>query len=133
MPLETLGNIGYIRRLWDAFRSGGPAAMAELVPADVAWRPLAADGRCLQGTEELVAFWASRTFEVPTIRMFNGERDDVLVEAEYRGDDGSITSVWLLYRFEGDRLIEAIGFPTEAQARSYMPPSMSDTRASVVS
>ena len=49
VPVEVLGNIGYIRRLWDAFRSGGPAAMAELVPADVAWRPLAADGHCLPG------------------------------------------------------------------------------------
>lgn len=133
MPVEALGNIGYIRRLWDAFRSGGPAAMAELVPADVAWRPLAADGRCLQGTEELAAFWASRSFEMPTIRMFNGERDDVLVEAEYLGDNRSGTTIWLLYRFEGERLIEAIGFPSEAQARSYVPPSISDARAGTVS
>jgi hypothetical protein len=57
----------------------------------------------------------------------------VLVEAEYRGDDGSGTTVWLLYRFEGERLIEAIGFSTEAQARSYVPPSMSDARAGTVS
>lgn len=99
----------------------------------LAWRPLAAGGRCLQGMEELAAFWASRAFEMPTIRMFQTERDDVLVEAECPGDNGSATTVWLLYRFEGETLIEAIGFSSEAQARSYVPPSMSGTRASTVS
>lgn len=130
MPLDPLGNIGYIRRLWHAFESGGAAKMAELVPPDVVWRPLAADGRCLQGTEDLAAFWTSCAFEMPTIRMFNGHRDDVLVEAEYPGDDAGGTTVWLLYRFEGERLIEAIGFSSEAQARSYRPRSTSNTSAS---
>jgi hypothetical protein len=133
MALDALGNIGYIRRLWDAFESGGVAEMAEIIPADVAWRPLGADGRCLRGTEDLAAFWASRAFEMPAIRMFHGERDDVLVEAEYRGESGSGTTVWLLYRFEGERLIEAIGFSSETQARSYLPPSLPDARAGTVS
>jgi hypothetical protein len=133
MQLDALGNIGYVRRLWDAFNSGGAAKMAELVPADVAWRPLAADGRCLQGTEDLAAFWASRAFEMPSIRMFNVERDNVLVEAEYQGEDESATTIWLLYRFEDARLIEAIGFSSEAQARGYLSASMSDARTSTAS
>jgi SnoaL-like domain len=124
MPLEALGNIGYVRRLWDAFRSGGVAAMAELVPPDVTWRPGQADGRCLQGTEDLAAFWASREVEVPSVRMFHGDRDDVLVEAEYRRDGASSTTVWLLYRFQGERLVEAISFPSEEQARSYYRPAL---------
>ena len=126
MPVEDLGNIGYIRSLWDAFRSGGVAKMAELVPPDVRWRPLQGAGRSLQGTEDLAAFWASREVEMPSLRMFHGEGDDVLVEAEYRRDDGSDTTLWLLYRFQGRRLVEAIGFPSETQARSYSPPPASD-------
>jgi hypothetical protein len=44
---------------------------------------------------------------MPSTRMFQGRGDDVLVEAEYTQDDGSARCVWLLYRFDGDRLIEA--------------------------
>lgn len=95
MPLDALGNIGYIQRLWDAFESGGVAKMADLVPPDVTWRPLEAAGRPLHGTENLVAFWSSREVEMPTRRMFHREGDDVLVEAEYRRDDGSVTTVWV--------------------------------------
>jgi hypothetical protein len=40
---------------------------------------------------------------------------------EYRREDADPRTVWLLYRFDGDRLLEAIGFEDEAQARSYRP------------
>jgi hypothetical protein len=56
---------------------------------------------------------------MPKLRMFHGDGDDVLVEAEYRQDDRGVRTVWLLYRFDGPKLIEAVGFPSEAQARSY--------------
>jgi ketosteroid isomerase-like protein len=122
MTTDALGNIGYVRRLWDAFESGGVARMAELIPPDVTWRPLEADGHALEGTDGLDAFWSAREVEMPSLRMFHGNGDDVLVEAEYRHDGETVTTVWLLYRFQGQRLIEAIGFPTEAQARDYRPP-----------
>jgi hypothetical protein len=51
--------------------------------------------------------------------MFHGDGDDVLVAAEYGQEDGSARCFWLLYRFDGDRLLEAAGFDDEAQARSY--------------
>lgn len=125
MSRDELGNIGYVSRLWKAFESGGVAAMAELIPPEVSWRPSEADGRVLRGTEELDDFWSSREVVMPTLRMFQGHGDDVLIEAEYTRDDGSIRTVWLLYRFDGDRLIEAISFPDEAQARSYCAPPAS--------
>jgi hypothetical protein len=94
--------------------------MAELVPPDVIWRPLAANGRALHGTREFEKFWSSREAVVmPSPRMFHGDGDDVLVAAEYGQEHGSAPCVWLLYRFDGDRLLEAIGFEEEAQARSY--------------
>jgi ketosteroid isomerase-like protein len=119
---KALGNIGYVRRLWEAFVTGGVAAMAALVPPEVQWRPSAAGGRTLHGTEELERFWGSREVVVPTVRMFHGRGDDVLVEAEYQRDDESVRTVWLLYRFTGATLVEAIAFPNEAQARAYEPP-----------
>ena len=118
----ALRNIEYVRLLWEAFRSGGVAAMAALVPPDVRWRPHEAGGRALHGTEELERFWSSREVVVPTRRMFHGQGDDVIVEAEYRDDDTSIRTIWLVFRFEGATLVEAIAFPDEAQARRYRPP-----------
>jgi hypothetical protein len=119
MAGDALGNLGYVRRLWNAFESGGVMKMAELIPPDVTWRPLEAGGRVLRGTDDLSAFWSSREVEMPTLRMFHGHGDDVLVEAEYGHNNGSERTVWLLYRFHGDRLIEAIGFPDKAEALSY--------------
>ena len=126
MSRDELGNIGYVRCLWKAFETGGVPAMAELVPPDVSWRPVEAKGHVLRGTQQLDDFWSSRDYYVmPTLRMFQGHGDDVLVEAEYPRDRGSVRTVWLLYRFDGDRLVEAIGFADEEQARSYstMPPA----------
>jgi hypothetical protein len=124
-----LGNIGYVRGLWAAFEAGGVSAMAGLVPPDVRWRPSGAGGRVLRGTAELAEFWACRDAEVPSPRMFHGRGDDVLVEAERRPDDEHVTTIWLLYRFDGDRLIEAIAFPDEAQARGYRPAATGYTRS----
>lgn len=116
---DPLGNFGYVTRLWRAFESGGVAAMAALIPPDVTWRPTAANGRALRGTDALYEFWSSRRIEMPKLRMFHGHGDDVLLEAEYSRAGGGGRTVWLLYRFEGDRLVEAIGFENEAEARSY--------------
>jgi hypothetical protein len=124
----ALGNMEYVRLLWEAFKSGGVPAMAALVPPDVEWRPSAAGGRALHGTEDLERFWCSREIVMPTLMMFHGRGDDVLVEAEYERDDGSVRTVWLLYRFNGATLLEAIAFPDEAEARAYLPPPALGTR-----
>lgn len=119
MSIVALGNMGYVKRLWDAFERGGVSAMADLVPPDVTWRPLEAGGGVLRGTEHLGEFWSSREFEMPTIRMFYGQGDDVMVEAEYSGHDQSARTIWLVYRFDGDRLVEAVSFKNQEQARSW--------------
>jgi hypothetical protein len=95
---DGLGNIGYVRRLRKASEAGGVRAMAELVAPDVRWRPIAADGRVLNGTRDLDEFWSAREFEMPSLRMFHGTGDDVLVEAEYRREDAHPRTVWLLHR-----------------------------------
>jgi len=115
----ALGNMEYVRLLWEAFKSGGVPAMAALVPPDVEWRPSEAGGRALDGTEDLERFWCSREIVMPTLRMFHGRGDDVLVEAEY---PETRRTVWFLYRFDGQELLEAIGFASEAEARAYSPP-----------
>lgn len=102
--------------------------MAALVPPDVEWRASEAGGRALHGAEDLERFWCSREIVMPTLRMFHGRGDDVLVEAEYDRDDRSVRTVWLLYRFNGATLVEAIAFPDEAEARTYLPPPALGTR-----
>jgi hypothetical protein len=47
------------------------------------------------------------------------------VKAEYRPADGIAKTVWLLYRFDGERLVEAASFDNETQARSFSPPPAS--------
>jgi hypothetical protein len=120
-----LGNIACVRGLWAAFEAGGVTAVAALVPPDVRWRPLAGGGRVLHRTCGLTEFWGAPGTEMPTPRMFHGRGDDVLVEAESRQDDDTVSTIWLLYRFDGDRLVEAIAFPDEAQAHEYLPPPAS--------
>jgi hypothetical protein len=121
----VLGNIEYVRLLWEAFKSGGVPAMAALVPSDVEWRPTEAGGRALHGTEDLERFWCSREIAVPTLRMFHGRADDMLVEAQYERDDGSVRPVWFLYRFSGATLLEAVAFPDEAEACAFWRPPAS--------
>jgi len=41
------------------------------------------------------------------------------VQADYGLQDGGAWSVWMLFRFDGNRLIEAITFEHESEARSY--------------
>jgi hypothetical protein len=119
---ECGGNIPYVGQLWEAFKRGGVSAMSKLTPPDVIWRPLAASGHTLHGTRELEEFWSSRDVVMPSLRMFHGHGNDVLVLADYPQEDGTVSSVWLRYRFDGDRLVEAIGFEDETQARSYGGP-----------
>jgi hypothetical protein len=73
--------------------------MAALVRPDVEWRPSEAGGRALHGTEDLQRYSCSHEIVMPTLRMFHGRGEDVLVEAEYESDDGSVRTVWLLYRY----------------------------------
>ena len=116
-----LGNIAYIRKLWRAFETGGVSAMAAMTPPDVRWHPSAADGQALHGTRQLTDFWDGRDLRVPSVRMFHHLGDDVLVEAEYDDNGEPLRTVWLLFRFDGDRLLEAIAFPDEPQALGYGP------------
>jgi hypothetical protein len=65
-------NIEYVARLWDAFRTGGVLKLAGLVPPDVEWRSIHAEGRVLRGTRELHEYWEGRDLELelPLPRMF---------------------------------------------------------------
>jgi hypothetical protein len=74
----------------------------------------------------LQAFWASHVVELPTPRMFHGRGDNVLLQAELPLPDGTVRTMWLLYRFKGTTLIEAVAFEDEAEARSSLGRSAED-------
>jgi hypothetical protein len=56
---------------------------------------------------------------MPKIRMFHGHRDDVIVEAEYPRPHEGARTIWLLYGFDGERLVEAVAFRDEREARCW--------------
>jgi hypothetical protein len=116
---DAESNTEYGARLWSAFRTGRADELAELVPDDVDWQPLRAGGRMLRGTREMHEFWASQDVDLAVPKVFHGNGDDVLVKAELPLSDGRVESVWWLYRFEGRRLVQAVGLEDEAEARSY--------------
>jgi hypothetical protein len=77
-------NLEFVAELWRAFETGGAAAIADLVPPDVEWRPLQTGGEDLRGTPGLREFWAPPNLAMPTPQMFQAHGDDVLVHAERR-------------------------------------------------
>jgi ketosteroid isomerase-like protein len=115
-------NIEYVARLWEAFRAGGVDELARHVPDDVEWKPSGSDGRLLRGTRELRDFWSAREAELPEPTMFHGRGDDVLVRAEFP-QRLAAQPLWLVYRFDGRRLVQAVVFETEAEAMAADPSS----------
>jgi anti-anti-sigma factor len=110
-------NLAYVRRLWRAFEMGGGPAVAELVPDDVEWVPLRGEGRVLRTRAEFSSFWGSRPHPLPAAREFQAVGDNVVARFEASGPSGSPKQIWSLYRFAGHRLIQAISFEQEADAR----------------
>ena len=110
-PVERgQANIAYVKRLWDAFGSGGAAALADLVPEDVVWRPACAEGVVLLGTRELMRFCSTRDLPILIARDFSLVGEDVVVRGEAPQLDGYVKEIWWLYHFDGPRLIEAISY-----------------------
>lgn len=114
-----LGNMAYVKLLWEVFKAGGVAAVAEFVPRDVEWRPMAGEVREAGSSQDVDEFWSSEAIERTTPTMFHASGDDVLVEAHDERDDGDGRTLWSLYRFRGGSLVEAIAFSDAATARSF--------------
>ena len=111
-------NLDYVRRMWEAFRTGGAAAFAEMVPEHVDWRPWQARGRILHGRRELREFWSSGELATPVTASFTALGESILVRCEYPMPGGSHKEIWSLYRFEGRRLTQAASFDQKVDALS---------------
>ncbi len=109
-------NVELVRRIWEAFRDGGPAALAEVVPDDVDWLPWQARGRVLHGRNELREFWSSENVAVPENASFTAMGDNVVVCCEYRLPGGGHKAIWSVYRFEGRTLTQAASFDQKVEA-----------------
>lgn len=118
LPLQPdpLQNVEYVRRICEAFVAGGPAAMAELVPADVEWVPWQANGARLHSTAEMQAHWARSPSAAPTVTELSAVGRDVLVRFEIPLQTGSVKELWSLYQFEFGRLVRAISYEDRATA-----------------
>lgn len=113
-----LKRMTYVARLWQAFADGGVDQLAELVPPDVQWRPTD-EPSTLRGTEELRAYWnGNPDRDMPMPIAYESHPEGVLVHAERLVPQKGTAHVWLLYRFEGDVLVEALSFADEAEARA---------------
>lgn len=102
------GNVAYVRRLWEGFRTGGLPRLAEMVPDDAEWRPLERGGRPLRGVWGLAEFWAPGRIAT----SFAALGDDVLVVTQL--EDGS--EVWSLFWFDDRRLLGAATFEDQSEA-----------------
>ena len=114
-------NVEFVRRLWEAFRTGGADAMACLVPREAEWRPSVASGRVLRGSDELRSFWAAQQLG-PAIRVteFRAVGNDVLVRSEYSEVTGPLKVVWSLYRFCDLVLLRAETYDSEREALAHV-------------
>ncbi|MEA2269837.1 MAG: SnoaL-like domain [bacterium] len=117
--------VEYIRRLWRTLERHGLEAMLELTPADVVWEPLGAGGRPLRTHDELRAYFAAMGREgrsqEATFHTFEAVGSCVLVIGGLRHfDPGGFSDSqpsWV-YVFEEGRLVRAVGYDTEAEARA---------------
>ena len=119
LPLQPAGpvdNVAYIRQIYEAFVTGGPAAMSELVPADVEWIPWQAEGARLASTAEMRAFWTRSPSAPPKAAEFSAVGSDVLVRFEIPLQPGVTKELWSLYQFEAGRLVRAISYEDRATA-----------------
>ncbi len=107
--------VAYVRRLWEAFATGGAAAMAELVPDQVEWEPASARGQVLHGSREMREFWSGRTSPARPID-FALVGGDVLVQLEIPTAAGVPAELWTVCQFDGDRLVRAVTFEDRKQA-----------------
>jgi hypothetical protein len=113
-----LKRIAYVTRLWQAFADGGVDELSPLVPSDVQWSPPGGPS-ALRGTEELRSFLdAHPDRDMPMPIAYEPHPEGVLVHAEHLDPQKGMRHLWLLYRFEGDRLVEALSFEDEAEARA---------------
>jgi ketosteroid isomerase-like protein len=117
--------VDYVRRLWRTLHRSGLDAMLDLVPPDVVWEPLRATGRALRTHDELRAYFAEldrdgRPQEA-TVYTFECLGSSVLVTGTLRDFNGGAFSdsqlAWV-YFFEDGRLVRAVGYHTDAEARA---------------
>ena len=113
------GKIAYVRSLWDAYLTGGPRAMAEIVPDKVDWVPWDAGGQVLRGSREMREFWASRGESPAQAINFSQVGADVVIELQIPLPRGRHRQLWSVYHFEGDRLVQAITFGDRAAAIAF--------------
>ena len=110
------GKVAYVRSLWSAFLTGGPPAMAEMVPDRVEWVPWASDGRVLRGTREMREFWSGRGASSAQAVSFTQVGGDVVIELHVPLPAGRHRSLWSVYHFAGTRLVQAVTFGDRAAA-----------------
>jgi len=109
-------NVGVVRALWAAFRSGGVDQVLQLVDESVEWQPLGARGKVLRGPEELREYFSrmeSAGEEMDAIaHSYRAAGDAVIVSGtlRVRGREGleERTAHWLYWLHDG-RLVRAEG------------------------
>jgi len=115
---SATAKVAYVRRLYDAFQSGGAAALAEIVPDEVQWRPWTSS-QPLRGSRELREFWASARAAPIKATDFRQVGGDVIVRIEVPLPDGNLKELWSVCRFEGEFLAQAATFEARDEALAF--------------
>jgi anti-sigma B factor antagonist len=106
------GNVAYVRRLWEAFENGGGEHMVKIAPENTRWKPIGS-AKSLRSSE-LQDYLESRPAFTLTPSLVTTVGHDVLVTWEVK--DGSVTTMWSLFRFHERELLEAESFDSEPEA-----------------
>jgi ketosteroid isomerase-like protein len=129
MPSRGMASdhVDYVRRLWRAYERQGLDAMLALTPPDVVWEPLRGSGRLLRTHDELRAYFneherAGRSQEA-RVYTFEPVGDHVLVAGSLRDVEPhgfrESQPTWV-YFFRDGRLVRAVGYQSETEARAAM-------------
>jgi ketosteroid isomerase-like protein len=118
-------HVDYVRRLWRTMERQGLDAMLALAPPDVLWEPLRAAGRALRSHDELRAYFAemdrSGRPQEASVYSFEAVGSSVLVTGQLRDFDAhgfnDSQPAWV-YFFRDGRLVRAVGYHTDAEARA---------------
>lgn len=113
-PAES--KVDYVRRLWEAFQSGGPSAVADLVPDQVEWIPWSGGGRPLRGSRALREFWSSRGAPQGRILELREVGADVLARFELSLPSGELKELWSRFHFNRGVLVRMVTFEDPGRA-----------------
>jgi hypothetical protein len=115
VPSGPESHIEFVARLLAAGAKADLDAISALVPNSVEWRPHGGGASQVNDEDTFDAFWAAPQFKHSVPRAFHQRGDSVVVELEPDPVVATGTALWLVFCFDGGRLLSASACPGAAE------------------